>query len=379
MTKVLLSGIGGYGETYVNALLDNPLRDDIEIAGIVDPFAEKSKRFQDLVSRGVKRFDSVDDFFDSERADLTIISTPIQFHARQTVRALRGGSSVLLEKPMAGSSDECRAMIKERDASGRFLNIGFQWCYNPAMLAAKKDFESGAFGKALRFRALVLWPRTLAYYKRGCGWAGKKFDGEGRPVFDSVAANATAHYLMNMLWFGGRGYGGMNIVSVNAETARANDIETYDTIALKAVDDEGCEIFFGASHAVGKNEKQDPMFEYEFENGILSFGGFGVSGCDYVFTAKNGETKKYASPNPWWYDREKLWHSIDMLRDTGIVSPCPAEAAMKHTLLIEKAYAVAGESREFAPGRVKEINGSLVADGLGAEMVDRYLNRRVRT
>jgi hypothetical protein len=52
----------------------------------------------------------------------------------------------------------------------------------------------GMLGRPKRLKTLVLWPRDFAYYNRN-DWAGKKTDQNGRPVLDSVAHNATSHFL----------------------------------------------------------------------------------------------------------------------------------------------------------------------------------------
>ena len=48
-------------------------------------------------------------------------------------------------------------------------------------------------------KTMVSWPRDDAYYDPQ-GWKGKRFCQDGNAVNDSIAMNATAHYLHNMLF-----------------------------------------------------------------------------------------------------------------------------------------------------------------------------------
>lgn len=89
-------------------------------------------------------------------------------------------------------------MIEASRKTGYSVSIGYQWAYSTAIQSLKTDIMNGVFGKAVRLKTLVLWPRNKKYYARS--WAGKVKDEEGRWVLDSVAANATAHYLQNMFF-----------------------------------------------------------------------------------------------------------------------------------------------------------------------------------
>ena len=46
--SILLVGIGGYGKTYVNALLDNWDDNRFTISGAVDPYSEACKRLHEI-------------------------------------------------------------------------------------------------------------------------------------------------------------------------------------------------------------------------------------------------------------------------------------------------------------------------------------------
>ena len=149
-TRVLLIGVGGYGMGYAREMLEHGAEKRASIAGVVDPYAASSPVYQALKDANVRFYDSVEDFYAADSADLAVVSTPIQFHARQSVYCMEHGSHVLCEKPAAATVALVNDMIDARDRTGKTLAIGFQWCYDEAMLRLKADVDAGALGRPVK-------------------------------------------------------------------------------------------------------------------------------------------------------------------------------------------------------------------------------------
>ena len=365
--RIVLFGAGGYGDVYVQALLKDRRREGYVLAGVVDPYIDGAPGREALAQAGVPVFDTPQAFYREQGADLAVIATPIPLHEEQACFALEQGSHVLLEKPIAATAEAGRRILQKAQACKRVLAVGFQWCYDRAMLELKADFDAGKLGAPLELRALVLWPRDFAYYGRGTGWAGKNRDAQGREIYDSVASNATAHYLENMLWLTGRGYQGAAIADYQCEVWRANAIETYDTAVLLAHLDNGARLTYVVSHAVEPAQRQDPVFEYRFEKGVARFGALGQTGSELTFTFDTGEVKRYGVTHP--DSREKIWTMMDVLRE-GIALPCPAEAALRHADAIGKMRERQPEAYRF---RHIERNAERVwVPGLGMRLIRCY-------
>jgi len=232
--SVLMVAIGGYGYYYLKTLLEEFPPGDVELAGVVDPNSRLSGHYPDLLKRKTPIFSAVEDFFQSGRtADLTVIASPIHYHAEQSIVALNNGSHVLCDKPVAVTVQDVDEMISARDASGRWLMVGYQWSYSDAIQSLKRDILRSVFGKPRRMRTLRLWPRDEAYYRRN-DWAGKIMDCDGRWILDSPANNAMAHYLHNMLYlFGDEINLSAKPVELTAEVYRVFDIENYDTVSCR--------------------------------------------------------------------------------------------------------------------------------------------------
>lgn len=324
--RVMLVGIGGYGNVYVNTLLDQGDALGARLVAAVDPAPHSCKRLAELTARGVPLFTSLDEALVSTPADLVTLATPIALHAPQTVAALARGAHVLCEKPLCASTEDVRLMLAARARAGRQVGIGYQWSFSDAVLALKRDILAGRLGAPRRLKTLVLWPRHLSYYGRN-RWAGRLRDDQGRWVLDSPVNNATAHYLHNMLFLlGDRLDRSLMPVSLTAELYRANAIENYDTAALRLRGPGGVELAYYVSHAVARTV--NPVFHFEFENAVVTYG---VAGGE-AFSARfaSGEVRDYGSPGQ---QDLKLGTMLECIR-TGAPVPCGIEAAIPHTACV---------------------------------------------
>jgi predicted dehydrogenase/threonine dehydrogenase-like Zn-dependent dehydrogenase len=73
--------------------------------------------------------------------DVVLITSRNQLHADQAVRALRAGKNVFVEKPMALTEDECRALNQAVQESGRQLTVGFNRRFAPFYATLKKQLS----------------------------------------------------------------------------------------------------------------------------------------------------------------------------------------------------------------------------------------------
>ncbi|MGI6562561.1 MAG: Gfo/Idh/MocA family oxidoreductase [Clostridia bacterium] len=78
--------------------MKNAKKRDYRIAGIVDPYVEKSPFYDILKNQGIPFYDRMEDFYESRKADLAVIASPIHFHALQTEIALKNGFQCFMRK-----------------------------------------------------------------------------------------------------------------------------------------------------------------------------------------------------------------------------------------------------------------------------------------
>ena len=328
--KILLVGAGGYAAIYVKALLGNK-DPEVQWVGIADPYYNVCALKEQIDAAKIPVYNTMEEFYSENTADLAIICTPTYLHCEQSICALSHGSYVLCEKPVAPTMESVEKMLAAEKQYGKFIAIGYQWSYSEAILALKRDILDGKLGKPLRFKTAISWPRNRAYYERGSGWGGR-ISKNGILLLDSIASNACAHYLHNMLFvLGDTMETAARAKLVAADCLQANDIENFDTCALRLTTKDNVSLYYIASHATEK--KKNPEFVYAFENATVTFSQ--DEGSEIIATFRDGTTKNYG--NPFASDTKKLWDSIAAAK-SGNPPICTVRTAMEHTRLIETLY-----------------------------------------
>ena len=170
--SVLLVGIGGYGETMVHEIMENP-SPYIKLAGVVDPYPERCTYIEEIKKMGLPVCAGMDEFYKDNSAHLAVISTPIFLHTKHILSALKNGSNVLCEKPLCSDENDIEIILKAKEKAQKFVYIGYQWSFSDAVTKLKGDIRAGKLGKLIKMRTIVLRPRNLEYFARGIGWAGK--------------------------------------------------------------------------------------------------------------------------------------------------------------------------------------------------------------
>ncbi len=343
--RIVLVGIGGYAENYVDVLLGpDPVGRlaGVAVVGVVDPYPEKCQKLSLIAARNIPIYPNLDTFYGAQTADLAVISTPIHLHVEQILACLAHGSHVLCEKPLCAVYQDANRLLAAEKASGKMVGIGFQLSYSNAVQELKKDILAGSFGRAVQFKSVLLQPRGEQYYQRN-NWAGKLKTTQGHWVLDSPVSNACAHQLHNMLYLLGATRETSAIpVELTAECYRAYPlIENYDTAAIRCTTTAGTELLFYTSLAYQGAKKYGPYSEYRFEHAVV----YHDHGNDENFWVRrdDGTIKNYGElPKS---DRlQKLWDALNAVRD-GKPPACGIQAALSHLLCANGAQ----EAREIEP------------------------------
>ena len=141
--RVLLVGIGGYAVNYVCEMKERGVPEGLILAGVVDPYAAQSPRYEDALSMTSVFCNTVEEFYAEHQADFAVICTPIPLHAPQAIYCMEHGSHVLCEKPVCATVDDVQRMIAARDKTGKKLSIGYQWSHSDAIAAERHRMACG--------------------------------------------------------------------------------------------------------------------------------------------------------------------------------------------------------------------------------------------
>jgi phthalate 4,5-cis-dihydrodiol dehydrogenase len=116
----------------------------VEIVAGADPRAEARERF--AADFSAPAYASVQELCADERVEAVYVATPHQFHAEHVALAAQHGKHALVEKPMALSVADCRAMIDAAEAAGVQLVVGHSHSFDAPIRRAREIVESGAVG-----------------------------------------------------------------------------------------------------------------------------------------------------------------------------------------------------------------------------------------
>lgn len=243
--KVGIAGVHGHGRSHVDAMLarSSPL----ELVAVADP------RGSGDVPGATRVFADAADMLRDAELDIAILSTPIPTHTELARLALSRGAHVLLEKPPVPSVADHRELLRAGDAAGRAVQVGFQSLGSAGVPAAAEAVASGAIGDVRHYGAVGLWSRSEEYWRRA-PWAGHRVI-DGRLVADGVVTNPLAHAIATAFAIA-RAAAPEDVVEVDADLRRANDIATDDTSSLVATLRGGAR--FAAGLAVTAARRHEP-------------------------------------------------------------------------------------------------------------------------
>jgi predicted dehydrogenase len=97
---------------------------------------------------GIRRFGSVAEL--AAEVDAAVVATPTVAHAETALELISRGCDVMIEKPIASTADEARAIIAAASANGRIVQVGHVERYNPAIVAIASMVEGSRYVEAQR-------------------------------------------------------------------------------------------------------------------------------------------------------------------------------------------------------------------------------------
>jgi predicted dehydrogenase len=149
-------GVGTWGEKHARVwrrLASQGL--EIELVGVYDLAAERARAV--AATHECRAFDSAAALLAA--VDAVTIATPTVAHRAAAETALAAGCHVLVEKPLAVTTEEADAMLAAATRAGRSLQVGHVERFNPAMMAARERVLDPKFVEA--HRLAVFQPRSL--------------------------------------------------------------------------------------------------------------------------------------------------------------------------------------------------------------------------
>lgn len=208
--RIAIVGTGNISHAHVKAYLNFPER--CKIVALVDIVPEKAQAMKEQYGLDADVYDDHQKILPRGDIDLVDVCTPPYVHASISINSLKSGKNVVCEKPMAASLEECDAMIRARDESGKKLSIIAQNRFRQPIANLKALLDSGIAGPVRCAQVDSFWWRGHSYYD--LWWRGT-WEKEG----GGCTLNHAVHHIDMLAWMMGLPE---KVTSILANTAHDN-------------------------------------------------------------------------------------------------------------------------------------------------------------
>ena len=279
---------------------------------------------------------SIDDMLqNSNEYDVVSVCSPNGFHTEHSIKSLRAGKHVLVEKPMALTVKDCELMIRTAEEVNKRLFIVKQNRFNPPIQALKRTLNEGRLGKVLSVQLNCFWNRNENYYTES-DWKGtKKLDG-------GTLYTQFSHFIDLLFWL----FGDIDDVHAYLQNSNHKNIIEFE--------DSGVVICKFGSGVIGTinftinsfRKNMEGSITVFGENGTIKVGGQYLNVLEYQEIGnfiiedlpESGPANTYGSYQGSMSNHDKVYENlIDVLTNKGSIMTNFLEG-LKTVQIIEKIY-----------------------------------------
>jgi predicted dehydrogenase len=103
---------------------------------------------------GLKTCTRAHELINDPEIDAVVIATPVSSHFELALAALQAGKHVLVEKPLASTSDQARSLVDEATARNLVLLVDHTFVYTDAVRKIRQLISSGQLGQIYYYDAV---------------------------------------------------------------------------------------------------------------------------------------------------------------------------------------------------------------------------------
>jgi len=170
---VAIVGAGQVGEQHAGAF--SRLGADVRILGVADIDLRRATEL--AATCGARAFHRYQDLLQLG-PDIAVICLPHHLHLAAAVDAAQAGSHVLMEKPLAHTMQDARAIVETCHSQGVLLTVGFVHRYRTEFLRAKELIATGKIGTP----AIAVDNFCSQGGRHVSGWVWRKSEAGGGPL-----------------------------------------------------------------------------------------------------------------------------------------------------------------------------------------------------
>lgn len=171
--RYALIGCGRIAPNHVAAVARN--HDTLEFSAVCDPLPEHMEAVLAPLSESerdkVRRYTDFHQMLAEVQPQLVAIATESGRHAAIGLACIAAGANVIIEKPLALSMADGRALIAAARQAGVKLCACHQNRFNKSIQKIRTAVEEQRFGRMLHGAAHIRWNRGPSYYKQA-PWRG---------------------------------------------------------------------------------------------------------------------------------------------------------------------------------------------------------------
>ncbi len=171
--RCALIGCGRISPNHIAAIAQNA--DTLELVAVSDlipaRMEEALKRLPSAAAERVRRYEDYSALLESEKPDLVAVAVESGRHFAVGMDAIAAARGVIIEKPLALSIADGRALIAEAEKRNVKLCACHQNRFNKSIQKIRSAVEEGRFGPMLHGTAHILWNRGPEYYSQA-PWRG---------------------------------------------------------------------------------------------------------------------------------------------------------------------------------------------------------------
>ncbi|XP_042348634.1 putative oxidoreductase YteT [Plectropomus leopardus] len=199
LVHVIVVGAGCRGEIYSQYASVHPER--VKVVGVADPrkFARTKLQQQHKIA-DENIFEDWSSMAEREKfADAVLICTPDRLHKEPAVAFAKKGYHVLLEKPMATTPKDCKAIVEACTQNGVMLSVGHVLRYDPVIHKIKELIDAGVIGDVIHIQHF----EPVGFYHFAHSFVRGNWRNEAKSSFSLLAKSCHDIDLIHH-WAGGR-------------------------------------------------------------------------------------------------------------------------------------------------------------------------------
>ncbi|MEC8678682.1 MAG: Gfo/Idh/MocA family oxidoreductase [Candidatus Margulisiibacteriota bacterium] len=141
MIKAAVIGLGNMGQHHAKAY---SVIEESSLVAVCDPNYD---RFEHIIKEpNTQYFSTINEMLSAVDIDVVSICVPTFAHYDVATQCISKGISVLVEKPIAESVEQAKALVEFAKQKNTLLTVGHIERFNPAIQGVKKWIESGELG-----------------------------------------------------------------------------------------------------------------------------------------------------------------------------------------------------------------------------------------